>query len=75
LTLTDAGGGEVTPFIGRITGFIPHWVMCYPFGYQKDLADWYETMNIGSLRLRLHDAAAPQVFASCRVILQQLRRY
>lgn len=76
LTLTDVGGGEATTFIGRISGHAPHFCLCYPFGYQKDLADWYETKDIGSLRLRILNGTIPAPAPySTRVILQQLRRY
>lgn len=76
LTCTD-GGTETTTAIGRIIGSAPHFCYCYPFGYQKDLNDWYETKDIGTLRLRLQNAVAlgaPYV-QTTRVILQQMRRY
>jgi len=76
LTTTD-GAAENTAAIGRISGLMPYFCLCYPFGDQKNLEDWYETEDIGTLRLRLL-AAEPPWFAagfSTRVILQQLRRY
>ncbi len=76
LTTTD-GAAETTAAIGRISGLAPYFCLCYPFGDQNNPADWYETRDIGALRLRLLGASAP-LFApnfSNRVILQQVRRY
>lgn len=74
LVLSD-GGNENTTYIGRMVGHLPHFTLCYPFGDQKDLADWYETKDIGTLRLRILNGAI--IIAGCtnRVILQQMRRY
>lgn len=58
---------------GRGHGRIPYFMVCYPFGDQKDIADWYNVTEVGSLRLRIKDGAVSPV--STRVILQQLRRY
>lgn len=74
-TILSDGGAETTTYIGRMVGHLPHFTLCYPFGDQKDLADWYETKDIGTLRLRILNGAT--ILAACtnRVILQQLRRY
>lgn len=58
---------------GRGHGRIPCFMVCYPFGDQMDMADWYDVTKVGSLRLRIKDGAVAP--ASTRVILQQLRRY
>jgi len=60
--------------MGRGHGRIPCFMVCYPFGDQMDMADWYDVTKVGSLRLRIKDGAAVGD-ASTRVILQQLRRY
>lgn len=69
--------GDTTTFIGHTAGLLPYFSLCYQFGWEKDLADWYETKDIGTLRLRLNTTAAFPVPgpASIRVILQQMRRY
>jgi len=73
-TLSD-GGAETTTYIGRMIGHCPHFCLCFPFGDKNNLNDWYETENIGALRLRVLNGAT--ILAACtnRVILQQLRRY
>jgi len=58
---------------GRGHGRIPCFMVCYPFGDQKDIDDWYDLAGVGSLKLRIKDGAVAP--ASTRVILQQLRRY
>lgn len=73
LTTTDTAG-ENTPAIGRISGLAPHFCMCFPFGDPKDKDDWYETVDVGSLRLRLHNPVPPAAGVT-RIILQQMRRY
>lgn len=60
--------------MGRASGIVPCFMLCYPLGDQKDIADWYDVTKVGSLRLRIKDGAAVGD-ASTRVILQQLRRY
>ena len=74
LTLTNNAGDDTT-YVGRIVGHAPHFTLCYPFGDQKDLADWYETEKIGTLRLRILNGPNPIAGGTNSVILQQLRRY
>jgi hypothetical protein len=60
--------------IGELSGSLPYFVHCYPFGDQMDMADWYDVTRIGSLRFRVYSGSAG---ASCtfNTILQQLRKY
>lgn len=61
----------------RITvfGWMPHGVVCFPFGNQADLDDWYDITGLGSLRLRILAASGAGTTNTFRVALQQLRRY
>ncbi len=68
---TSAATGHV---IGYVTGFLPNHCFEFPFGDQKDPADWYDVSKIGSLRLRLKAGSSASSGAGA-VILQQLRRY
>ena len=60
--------------IGELSGSLPYFVHCYPFGDQMDMADWYDVTKIGALRFRVYSGTAG---ASCtyNTILQQLRKY
>lgn len=60
--------------LGVLSGSLPYYVHCYPFGDQMDEADWYDVTKIGSLILRVYSGANG---ASCtyNTLLQQLRRY
>ena len=59
---------------GLVTGFLPYWVYCYPFGDDNDPMDWYDPRNIGSLRLDVLSGSASSG-ATNNTILQQLRSY
>lgn len=67
--LTSVG---VTKVMGRVSGWLPNHCFEFPFGYDKDLDDWYDVTRLGSLRLRIEGASANGTAA---VVLQQLRRY
>lgn len=67
---------DTDTIFGRGYGIIPCFMICYPFGDQKDIADWYDITRLGSLRLRIKDGpGAEAIPCTTRVILQQLRRY
>lgn len=59
---------------GMVSGFLPYFVYCYPFGDDGDPADWYDVTKVGSLRLRVQ-SASQSAGAINNTILQQLRRY
>jgi hypothetical protein len=59
---------------GILSGFLPYFVYCYPFGDDNDPADWYDVTRVGSLRLRVKSGSASSG-ATNNTILQQLRRY
>uniref|UniRef100_A0A6H1ZXF5 Uncharacterized protein n=1 Tax=viral metagenome TaxID=1070528 RepID=A0A6H1ZXF5_9ZZZZ len=66
---TAAGNVQFT-----LRGQNPHGCIAIPFGYQKDLEDWYDVAKIGSLKLRL--LGGPGAASSTtRIALEQLRRY
>lgn len=67
-----AAGAHI--YMGRLQGILPYYVHVYPFGDQKDMADWYDVTRVGSLRLRILGGAEADN-ATFHVILQQLRRY
>lgn len=66
-TTTDLG-------VGELSGALPYFVHCYPFGDQMDIDDWYDVTRVGALRFRIYSGITG---ASCtyNTILQQLRRY
>jgi len=74
LTLSN-GGVETDTYMGHANGVIPYFVLAFPFGYEKDIEDWYDTSRVGSLRLRILNGATIVADTFNAVILQQLRRY
>lgn len=74
-------GGRVRPYShtndrqvrGIVRGYLPNHCIEFPFGDQKDLADWYDVTKLGSLRLRLNKAGVAS--STGAVVLQQLRSY
>ena len=60
--------------IGELSGALPYFVHCYPFGEQDDPDDWYDVTKVGSLRLRVLSGTAG-ASATFQTILQQLRKY
>jgi len=78
---TDTRGGYIdirstlaSNVKGIIHGWLPHHCVQFPMGDQKDLDDWYDVQNKGSVRLRLKSGAGGATGVGT-VILQQLRRY
>jgi len=76
---SPGGVFTVTPNAGTayqaiVKGWLPNHCFHFPFGYQKDISDWYDVTKLGHVRLRLtagtHDAAGMQA-----VVLQQNRSY
>lgn len=53
-------------------GYVPHHTLCFPFGDQKDLDDWYDVTAKGSVRARLLSHSSACVTS---LFGQQLRRY
>lgn len=68
--------GHTTPFNAStiITGHCPHTTLCYPFGDQQDLNDWYEMENVESLVLDIL-GKPPGNGYRYYICSQQLRRY
>ena len=62
----------LTYVFGRVFGWLPNHCFEFPFGYDKDLDDWYDVSRLGSLRLRIEGGSAN---GTAGVVLQQLRRY
>lgn len=58
-----------------VIGWLPHGVICFPFGNQQDLADWYDVAKIGTLRLRILAAGSAGSSDTFRVMIQQLKKY
>ena len=58
----------------RILGYQPHHMVCFPFGQQQLIEDWYDVTKLGSLQLRLR-AGGGGTSGYCDVITQQLRKY
>lgn len=71
-TITSSTAGDIVH--GILSGFLPYFHYCYPFGNSDDPADWYDATRVGSLRLDLLSGASG---ASCtyNTILQYLVRY
>ena len=57
-----------------ITGHCPHTTLCYPFGDQQDLDDWYSMENVDSLVVDIL-GRAPGSGYHYWISGQQLRRY
>jgi len=60
-------------FCAIVHGYLPNHCFEFPFGDQKDIADWYDVTRLGSLRLRLKGGTGAA--GDGAVVLQQLRRY
>jgi|GEM_PF-3486732 len=65
-------GGQSASSI--LFGWLPCHCIQFPFGYQKDLDDWYDVTAKGSVRLRLR-GGDNATLGTGQVVLQQLRRY
>lgn len=73
--LTVEGAATTSRYVGTFQGLAPYFCLCYPFGDQEDIADWYDPTRIGSLRLDLTGGSSVTSGATTQIILQQLRRY
>lgn len=69
--VTTVGG---TSYMGVVKGWLPNHCFCFPFGYQKDISDWYDVTRLGSVRLRLR-AGTYNANGTWAVTLQQNRSY
>jgi hypothetical protein len=58
-----------------VSGWLPHGVICFPFGQQDQLDDWYDVTGLGSLRLRIKAGASAADSDTFYVALQQKRLY
>ncbi|MBA7579990.1 hypothetical protein ES708_21876 [subsurface metagenome] len=63
-----------TTYSAIVKGWLPNHCFSFPFGYQKDISDWYDVTKLGHVGLRLrsgeHAATSEQA-----VVLQQNRGY
>jgi len=58
-----------------IRGHLPFGIMCFPFGHQQDLADWYDVTKLGSLRADITAGAYITGIEPVRLALEQFRSY
>lgn len=58
-----------------VQGQNPHGCICFPFGDQSDLDDWYDVTKKGSVELRLRGGPAAIPADTIRIATQQLRSY
>jgi len=56
-----------------VSGWMPHGCICFPFGKQDLLEDWYDVTRLGSLRLRVKAGSSAASTDTFRVITQQYR--
>ena len=70
--LAVTGTGAIN-MLGQSFGYLPWHCFQFPFGYQKDIEDWYNPAE-RSPRLRLR-AASSGTNGTGQVVLEQLRRY
>ena len=61
--------------LGCLSGSLPFYVHCYPFGDQMDMEDWYNVEKVGTLRLQSKGGTVVPATATENVILQQLKKY
>lgn len=59
---------------GECAGYLPYKTLCYQFGNQMDMADWYDVTKVGSLVWRIKSGVTG-FETYYNTILQQLRRY
>lgn len=57
---------------GHIFGYVPHHTICFNFGDQNDMDDWYDVTRLGSLRADIYQKTQA---AACILFGQQMRRY
>jgi len=57
-----------------VEGWLPHSVVEYPFGLQQDIGDWFDPVNVGSMKLDITGGAAVDT-QPCDVFLQELVKY
>lgn len=72
--ITLVGDTSTDVLTGSISGILPYYVYCIPFGEGGDIEDWYDVTKVGSLRLDI-ESGADAAGAIFNTILQQLRRY
>lgn len=73
--ITVTGDATTSRYLGTFAGLAPYFCLCYSFGDQEDIADWYDPTGIGSLRLDLTGGSNVTSGAITAIVLQQLRRY
>lgn len=63
-----------TAYMAVVKGWLPNHCFQFPFGYQKDISDWYDVTKLGHVRLRL-TAGTYSATGFQAVVLQQNRSY
>jgi hypothetical protein len=71
-TYLEGIGGN---YMIAIEGWAPHGVLELPFGLQDDPTDWYDVSKLGSLRLDILAKSGFTTGDSCKIFMQQLRKY
>lgn len=71
----DIRGSAAANFKAVVQGSAPFGALCLPFGNQDDNEDWYNVMDLGSLRLTLKAGSSPGSSSTCEVLTEQLRTY
>jgi len=59
----------------RASGVNPHACVCFPFGRQELIDDWYDVAAKGNIKLRLRGGPAALATDTVRIAVQQIRRY
>jgi len=71
----DIRGSGACNFMANITGFAPFGGLYLPFGEPSDPENWYNTMKVGSLQLRIKGGSSVGASSTCQIVTQQLRKY
>jgi len=56
-----------------VSGWLPHGCLCFPFGQQNLVEDWYDVTRLGNLRLRIKAGSSAAATDTFRVVTQQFR--
>lgn len=73
--LVQAGGAGAGQIFGESFGQAPLHLACVPFGDQMDPDDWYDVVDMGSLKLKTKAKNEVLYSAAAAVLLTQYRPY
>lgn len=71
---TPLGSSASSGIAAIVRGFMPNHCLEFAFGDPKDIDDWYDLADVGSLELRLN-AGSGGGTGTHAVVVQQLRKY